>query len=350
MGLSARGPCGLACAVSVCIAFATFTAQVWAESSEALAILNSYREHTERFPNWSLTAETETIVSGAVSVPNFERKRATAFQYLKRNSDTDILRHDPGAKRDGVEMGARTVSLAEDIFSLKLINGHYLDKMVLEKRERVKGTGRDGPNLNGGEWLDGHLAREGAHAADLLQQAPDLAVRGNEVIDGHPCAVVTGTVPGRGSYTLWISPDHGHAALRAVVEKRGNDLYFDKPISESYPAPPEGAVWTPNFPDDRYTLVRLEMEDVELLEVGGNWIPSACKVKITQVYPNGEQTVFEYRHVRSEIELEPDFVALGGFELALKEGATVNIIGVPGITYKYTKAGVTPIVDESISE
>ena len=348
MGLSARGPCGLACAVSVWITLATFSAQVWAESSEALAILKSYREHTERFPNWSLTAETKSVVSGAAKNPDAVRERAVAFQYLKRNGDTDILRHAPGDRRDALEKGNRIVSLGEDIFFMKIINGHYRDTMVLEKRERVKGTGRDGPNLNGGEWLDGYLAREGVHAADLLQQASDLAVRGTEVIDGHPCTVVTGTVPGRGSYTLWISPDRDHAALKAVVEKRDNDLYFDKPISENYPAPPEGAVWTLTLPGEKYASIHLEMDGVELLEMAGLWIPSACKVKITEVNPNGEETVFEYRHTRSEIDLEPDFAALGGFELALKEGALVDIIGGPGITYKYTKAGLTPIVDESI--
>jgi len=159
---------------------------------------------------------------------------------------------------------------------------------------------------------------------DILEAEPQAWLEDvPEPVDGFECRVVRAATA-HGAYTLWIDPAHGYAIRRAEITVEADDRAWGAPLSEAGKLPPE-------FPKpEGYVerdIARLEItiEDVVVSEIDGYYIPTAGTQYEKSYYADG--TVNHVKNVvtRKDIELNPDFEAMGAFQVDFPEGTDVTL-------------------------
>src|SRR5581483_9638100 len=135
-----------------------------------------------------------------------------------------------------------------------------------------------GLNQVTGATLDGYFPTTGTHrAAELMQEAGDLRIRGVEVIGGTPCKMVAATTR-HGTYTMWLAEEKGCLPLRVTYEIGPDDLRHytdDRPFSALSIPTPDGQ----KHLGSKGTGV---VEDVVVACIGTAYVPVAGKFTDTQ--------------------------------------------------------------------
>jgi len=163
---------------------------------------------------------------------------------------------------------------------------------------------------------------------DLLSDCNDIHLRQNqEDFNGTSCYILEGTTK-YGKVTAWVAPDKGYTALKWRIEKTGDDLVNDVPISRN-----ELILWDAQF------------ECKELQQVGDSIIPKIAIFDINIKEKNGNNRSLHVVYILSDIQLNPDFNALGAFKIDLSEGAKVTVPESPGIKYIWKGGKIEPFVD-----
>jgi hypothetical protein len=155
---------------------------------------------------------------------------------------------------------------------------------------------------------------------DLLGEAPDLQLRPNpEMIDGQSCRVVEGTTA-NGRYTLWIDPARGHHVLKYVHELRPGDDLRGKPFKGN---------------------LLNTVDGIKLERIDDVWIPVAGRSEQRTIREGKEVYAQKCTCERSEIQLKPDFEAIGAFNVRLPAGTFLKVYrqtDLPDGRYKWTAA------------
>ena len=166
--------------------------------------------------------------------------------------------------------------------------------------------------------------------AELLGQSANLRLRdGQENINGIPCYVLEGTTE-HGKVTAWIAPDKGYSALKWSIHKTGDDLFNDRPISSNS--------WLAVF------------DSVELQKVDDVFVTKGAALTFTIVYSDGRTVVDHYKYKTSDIQLHPDFEALGAFVFNLQDGTRVLMQEHPGISYIWQNGKIVPADEPTFDE
>jgi len=189
-----------------------------------------------------------------------------------------------------------------------------------EQKSQFEDPRLAGP-LNGNIFGNSHKG-----VAELLSVANDFALRsGMETINGVSCYVLEGTT-NYGRVTAWIAPEKGHNALKWVIDKKPTDFFNETRRSDKWPG------------SGRWTAT---LDSVEVQNIGGVFVISGGVFTHITEY-KGKTTVSLNKCKRTEIDLNPDFEALGAFKLNLPDGTRVHIKEYPGVRYKWQNGKIEP--------
>jgi hypothetical protein len=166
------------------------------------------------------------------------------------------------------------------------------------------------------------------NVSHLLTEANDLRLRqGQEDVNGTACYVLEGTTK-YGKVTAWIAPTKGYVALKWKVEKTGDDLIDDKPMSKT-----QLTMWIAQF------------ECKQTQQIGASYIPKTATFECTSKSKDGSSNLSLDVYNISDVQLHPDFDALGAFKIALPEGTRITIPESPGVKYIWKDGKAVPVVD-----
>lgn len=153
-----------------------------------------------------------------------------------------------------------------------------------------------------------------------------------EVINGTLCYVIKAKVP-QGSVTAWIAPDKGFNLLKYIIHKGSEDLFKEKPMDET-----GMEEWT------------VTVDSIEFEKIGEIFVPVSGRLTNKILFKGGDTKTTSVRVKRSNIQIRPDFKAMGAFKINLPDGTPVIIEEVPGIIYKWQDGKLIPGIDEYAME
>jgi len=166
---------------------------------------------------------------------------------------------------------------------------------------------------------------------ELLWGATDLHVQDEqENINGVFCHVLEGTTK-HGKVTAWIAPQKGYTALRWSIEKHPQHHFDKNSLSTKWP---EIERW------------RVVFDSVDVQEVNDVFATTAGNLTLTIDFAKGRRTSY-YKYKASEVELNPDFDALGAFKIDLPDGTRVYMEEFPGIKYIWHDGKIVADIDDS---
>ena len=203
--------------------------------------------------------------------------------------------------------------------------------------ERLKAL-LENPNF-GGPLFGKMYGSNYKSVADLLGEAANLHIHDEkENIDGVACFVLEGTSK-YGKVTAWIAPEKGYNAMKWVIEKDSHHLFDDAAISKKWPSVEGGQV-----------LFNVK----ELHEIIGEdntvFAPKLAYFTHITNFRGGTKSVDHYEYKTSDIQLNPDFEALGAFKMDVPNGTRVVVVEHPGFRYVWENGNIVPAEDPTFEE
>ena len=177
--------------------------------------------------------------------------------------------------------------------------------------------------------LQGRIFGSDYRSIPALLIAHKVSVRDNpERIDGTLCQVLEATTK-YGKVTMWVAPEKGYNALKWIIHKSRDDFFDKSPIS--------------NIKLDFWTAV---FDSVELQKVDDVFVPKGGVFTLTTKNTDGNTIVDRYEYKISNIQLNPDFDALGTFKIDLPDGTLVLHREFPRIKYFWQNGRLVTKVNE----
>lgn len=162
--------------------------------------------------------------------------------------------------------------------------------------------------------------------ADLLGQSQNLRLLdGCEIINEMECMVLEGQTQ-YGLAKVWISPEKGYSAIKWSLHKTKQSLFNDKPI--------EGEDW----------IAIYEVNEIESFD--NCYVASSGRFTLKMKLNSKEESIDESIFTISNIEINPDFKAMGAFQLDVPDGTRVFLSDSPGIRYEWSNGKIITAVDE----
>jgi len=180
-----------------------------------------------------------------------------------------------------------------------------------------------------GNFLQGATSMGGGitNIPDVLDSDPGANLD-TEVINGTLCYVIKAKVP-QGRVTAWIAPDKGFNLLKYIIHKGSGDFFKEKPMDET-----RMEEWT------------VTVDSIEYEKIGDILVPVSGRYTQKILFKGGDTKSTSIRVKRSDIQLRPDFEALGVFKIKLPDGTAVEIEGAPGIIYKWQDGKLIANIDK----
>jgi len=173
-----------------------------------------------------------------------------------------------------------------------------------------------------GDFLDGFVVGN-QNIIGTISDSNNVQLRDRqETISGKECLVIESDSK-LGHFTLWVDEKAGYSIRKAVIKLSRGDLYS----GEILPKP---------IPSRNISLAELEIEikNIEILEIEGNYIPVAGTMIYTSIYDNEKKNRTQYTTKRTDIKLNPDFDKLGAFVMdGIPDGTRVHHLEMPGIRF-----------------
>jgi len=214
--------------------------------------------------------------------------------------------------------------------------GDYSRRVILyyNYKERLKDL-IENPN-NGGPLFGKMYGSNHQSVGDLLGQSSDLHIHDeNENIDGVTCFVLEGTSK-YGKVTAWIAPEKGYNAMRWVIEKGPHHLFDDTELSAKWSSVESGQV---------------SFNVKELHEIIGEdnavFVPKLAYLTQTTNFRDGTKNVTQFEYKTSDIQLNPDFEALGAFKIDFPNGIRVFNQDIPSLKFRWEDGKPVALVDKS---
>ena len=181
--------------------------------------------------------------------------------------------------------------------------------------------------LQGVTYIGGGIT----NIADVLSSDPGEALD-TEMINGTLCYVIKAKVR-QGTVTAWIAPDKGFNLLKYIIHKSSGDFFNDKPMDET-----KMEKWT------------VTIDSIELEKIGDIFVPVSGRSTHKILFKGGDTKTTSIRVKRSDIQLKPDFEAMGAFKINLPDGTGVKIEEAPGITYGWHGGKLIANIDKYVIE
>ncbi len=163
--------------------------------------------------------------------------------------------------------------------------------------------------LHGGEALDGYLAGDLEPLPQVLREAKSVKVRPEiEVVGDTPCVVVEATSK-HGIYTLWLDESDDATLRKAEVVKNNGDQYKD--LSRLGKMTVDGT---------SVQRTQFTMDNVAVEKINGKSVPVSARMETTYTLSDGRTQTISREHTRSGMDLNPDFVAIGAFNVEPNSG------------------------------
>ncbi len=168
--------------------------------------------------------------------------------------------------------------------------------------------------------------------ADLLGEASNFHVHETkENINGVACFILEGTSE-YGKVTAWIAPENGYNAMKWVIEKGPHHLFNDTAISQKWPG----------IKDWQVTYNVKELHKI-ISEDNTVFTPKLSSFNFHINFRDGTNNVDHYEYKVSDIQLNPDFEALGAFKIDLPEGIRVFNKDIPNLIFRWKNG--KPVAD-----
>jgi len=152
---------------------------------------------------------------------------------------------------------------------------------------------------------------------DVLRGSSALNVQSEQAeIDGHSTYVLE-SVSKYGKTLLWLDPLAGFHPRRITVHKKGADLLDGRPVSSIRS---EGNI----VADKQLVDYLLVVDSVKIEQIGGVFVMTGANMTETRTYVDGSRICATYNFTCSNINLNPDFVALKAFAIKVPDGTPVN--------------------------
>lgn len=212
---------------------------------------------------------------------------------------------------------------------------------------------RSGDTADGAVRSGCYLGGCGPAARSLVDTMRQGSVRLRdemEVVDGHRTYVLEAESQ-YGKHTLWIDPEYGYNPRRIHLLIEADNLYIgDEPLGASPGEPPARKEYLkrPWAPID---FVEINVDSIEVQKIGGQFVPISANIDETTRYSTGEILKTTATHKRTNINLNPDFEAVGAFELDIPDGVPVYYHGtldVGGVPYEWFNGKPRAYLDELV--
>jgi hypothetical protein len=196
--------------------------------------------------------------------------------------------------------------------------------------------------------LDGYFPGDERSIAEVLGEVTStLRIReALERVGEHDCYVIESQSK-YGHIILWLDPEYEYSIVRAIVEKRGDDIWYGAKLSQV----PELSEKLRAIADPTVLLqkraVRFELSDVAVKRIQGRWIPMACNYSRQIDYGEGRSSEDVVAMTRNAIEIAPQFAA-NEFRPDFPDGMRVLKPGMGQIRLEWRGGQVVPAVDEEI--
>jgi hypothetical protein len=169
--------------------------------------------------------------------------------------------------------------------------------------------------------------------AELLGESANLHLRKEqENISGVSCYVLEGTTK-YGKVTAWVAPEKGYSALKWMVHKTNGDLFDERPISDL-----NINSWLAVF------------DSVEVQKVNDAFVTIGGCLTHTINFADRRKRVSYRKYKVSEVEINPDFEALGAFKINLPDGTKVYVKERQSIRYIWQDGKIVPAGDPTFNE
>jgi len=227
-------------------------------------------------------------------------------QFIKHIADGDMYINLAGDRL--IEEG--------DISKRVILYYNYTERL----QNLLKNPNFGGPlfgKVNGSNYKD---------VADLLSESSDLHIHDKkENIDGMDCLVLEGTSK-YGKVTAWISPEKGYNVIKWIYEKESYHLYDDAMISTKWPEVESGQ-----------RIFNLKEFHEIINENNTIFVPKLAYFTHTTKFHDGTKKVSKFEYRTSDIQLKPDFEALGAFKIDLPDGIRVLNKDFPSVKFIWEK-------------
>jgi hypothetical protein len=172
-------------------------------------------------------------------------------------------------------------------------------------------------------------------AAEILQKADGLRVRGEASIEGTVCKVLEGRTK-YGTVTLWLAESKGGLPLRVSHEMkpidyivlRGGGGEVEKPMGEEVFAQSDelGGPFT-------FTGITCVLDAVTVEQIGEAFVTTAGRYTRTEEFSNGTKWTRVETYRRSNIDLAPHFAEDAFLVKLPEESRMTNLDDRSGVKY-----------------
>jgi hypothetical protein len=292
-------------------------------------IIQKFRQSCSWADSVAMNIQSETLIEG--SNPGHRRQKSLYYRDGDRIKiiGQDCLLGKTGKLSENHELTASDFARESTDENIILINEKCYMKAIMfpggtrfgahiqytnhkRKLQNYLTHGYYGNFLQGVTFIGGGIT----DIVDVFSSDPGVDLD-TEMINGNFCYVIKAKVP-QGTVTAWIAPDKGFNLLKYIIHKSSGDFFNDKPMDET-----RMEEWT------------VTVDSIELEKIGDIFIPVSGLSTHKILFKGGETKTTSIRVKRSNIQLRPDFEALGAFKINLPDGTGVKIEGVPGITYEW---------------
>ncbi len=167
----------------------------------------------------------------------------------------------------------------------------------------------------------GYLVGDEERWDEVLLKATNISVRNRKEKIRRVSNYVIDAATERGTYTVWIDPEHGYNFSKVLAHRRPGDKIFEAVHKEIV------------HPGEEYLTV---VEVTKFQEIDGVWIPSETTMKDHRKYANGDYIDTTESFTVLSMEINPDHDALGSFLIDyIRDGARTTIVGIKGIDYTW---------------
>lgn len=167
---------------------------------------------------------------------------------------------------------------------------------------------------------------EGVGFGEFLKRFDDTMVVGQETIDNTPCYRLQAETP-YGTIAVWIAPEKGYNALRLTWTSGDNDTVF-----------PDGTL----LKDSPLEESSLLMDSIEVQEIDGVFIPVSGRLIGVEKRRDRTVETHSFRVTFAQVDLKPDFEALGAFKVLLPDGTPIGDRDHPGVNYEVIGGKLVP--------
>lgn len=306
-------------------------------SPDPIDILGRFKKSSDWTETMAMDVDSETLIAGG-SNPGHRRQKMV---YRRDGDRAETIRHDcllgrTGTLGDGEELTEADFSREKTYIGINLVNGecHLGASMfaggtrytaTVQRQDYADNFEHNHDTLTSGDFLEGAFSVGNGtdHIADALAGAKDLQVSSDQIGD-VPCYMLKGTLPPYGRVTAWIAPDKGFTAMKYVIQKDSTDL-----IAPGRPLADIGlSSWT------------ITVDTTDLAEIDGVFVPVGGRYTHESIRATGEVKTTSVRVKRSNVQLDPDFEAMGAFQIDLPEGTPIHLAEAPGIRYIWSNGQI----------